>query len=118
MAKRKTTRKKATRAASIRSYSRSKPRRRTNKMNAATKKKLAGLGMAAGIATVAAPIAIQCITSKSVQPISNAANVQTIKDAAMRGAGGYAIGYAAGLVADKTGLKKPVNKILKIVRVI
>jgi len=77
---------------------------------------MAGLGMAAGVATVAAPIALAAIKSKSVQPItSNLMNTNVLMEMGKRAIGGYAVGYAAGVVIDKTGLKRPVNKGLKLV---
>lgn len=77
---------------------------------------MAGLGMAAGVATIAAPIALSAIKSKSVQPItSNLMNTGVLMEMGKRAIGGYAVGYAAGVVIDKTGLKRPVNKALKMV---
>lgn len=116
MAKRKARRSAPRRRAA--SYSRSSPRRRSrrNTLNASTKKKLAGLGMAAGVATVAAPVAISAIKSRSIAPITSAAtNINVWKTAALRAGGGYVGGTIAGIVIDKTGLKRPVNKALKLV---
>lgn len=72
--------------------------------------------MAVGALTVAAPIAMQAIKSKSVTPVTTAAtNLNVWKTAVIRSAGGYAGGYIAGMVIDHTPLKKPVNKGLKMV---
>ena len=72
--------------------------------------------MAAGVATVAAPVAISAIKSKSIAPITSAAmNINVWKTAALRAGGGYVGGMVAGMVVDKTGLKRPVNKALKLV---
>lgn len=75
--------------------------------------------MAAGVATVVAPIAIEAIKTKSVAPITNnAMNIDTVKTGVARAAGGYALGFVGGKIIDKTGLKKPVNKLLRMVKVI
>ena len=72
--------------------------------------------MAVGVATVAAPVAISAIKSKSIAPITSAAtNINVWKTAALRAGGGYVGGTIAGIVIDKTGLKRPVNKALKLV---
>lgn len=74
--------------------------------------------MAAGVATVAVPVAYQAIKSKSVSPITAAAmNVNVWKTTALRAGGGYIGGMVTGMVVDKTGLKRPVNKALKLVGV-
>lgn len=101
-----------------RTSSYSKPRRgkRRNTLNASTRKKLAGIGAVGGIATVMAPVAVQAIQSKNVQPITNAVmDVNTLKESAIRGIGGYAVGMAIGIIADKTGFKRPINKALKLI---
>lgn len=60
------------------------------------------------------PVAINCINSRSISPLTAA---MTNKDVLMATGKnvimGYAVGYAAGFVMDKTGLKKPINKALK-----
>lgn len=72
--------------------------------------------MAAGVATVAVPIAYSAIKSKSVTPITSAVtNLDVIKTTALRAGGGYVLGTVSGMVIDKTGLKRPVNKALKMV---
>lgn len=76
---------------------------------------MAGLGLAAGVATVAAPIALSMIKSRSVEPAKSLANAGVLLEMGKRAAFGYGIGYAAGMVVDKTPLKRPVNKALKFV---
>lgn len=88
--------------------------RRRSGVNASVKKKMATVGTAVGLAKYVVPIAINSIQSKSVTPITTAfTDKNTLmamgKDALI----GYAIGYGAGMVADLTGLKKPINKITK-----
>lgn len=60
------------------------------------------------------PVAVACVKNKSIAPLTAAATnkdvlMATGKNVLM----GYAVGYAAGFVMDKTGLKKPINKVLK-----
>lgn len=79
---------------------------------------MAGLGLAVGVGTVAVPVAMSAIKSKSVAPITSAVtNLDVIKTTAIRAGGGYVGGMVAGMVIDKTGLKRPVNKALKLVGV-
>ncbi len=75
---------------------------------------MATVGAGVGLAKYVVPIAISSIQNKSVNPIVGAfTNKDTLmamgKDALI----GYAIGYGAGMVADLTGLKKPINKVTK-----
>lgn len=72
--------------------------------------------MAAGVATVAVPVALSAVKSRSVAPITSAAmSVDVWKTAAIRAGGGYLGGMVTGMIVDKTGLKRPVNKALKLV---
>ena len=43
-------------------------------------------------------------------------NKENAIKAAKAGAVGYIAGTAVGIVTDKTGLKRPVNKVLKTIR--
>lgn len=72
--------------------------------------------MTAGIATVAVPVIVSAVKSKSVTPIVSAGtSLDVWKTAAIRAGGGYVGGMVAGMVIDKTPLKRPVNKAMKLV---
>jgi hypothetical protein len=56
--------------------------------------------------------AVEAVKSKSIAPVSSAV---MSKDNAIKAAKGAAVGFlagtAVGIVADKAGLKKPINKL-------
>lgn len=92
-------------------------RRRSPGYNASVKKKLAGVGTAVALSQYLIPIAVNSIQSKSVAPITSAfTNKDTLMAMGKSAVVGYAVGYGAGIVADMSGLKKPINKIAKKVR--
>lgn len=78
---------------------------------------MGAVGTAVFLGKYLIPLGVQSIQTKSVAPITSAfTNKDTLmamgKDAVI----GYAVGYGVGKVADLTGLKKPINKIAKKVR--
>lgn len=115
MAKRKTT---ARRAAPRRAYRPAKKKRRTNTLNRSVKKPMQALGVAIGAVAIPYGAAmIQSVTSRSLQPISSAImSVDKAKEAVKYGAIGMIAGTAIGAVADKTGLKKPINKVKRTIK--
>ena len=75
------------------------------------------LGVGVGLAAVYGPAAWQSIKTMNAQPIlTTVMNKDAAVAAAKNVAVGYVAGTAAGIVADKTGLKRPVNKVLKFTR--
>lgn len=115
MAKRRSTR----RAAPRRSYAapRRKGKRRTNTLNRSVKKPMQALGVGVGLAAVYGPSIWQSVKSMNANPalqtiMNKNAGIQAAKNVAV----GYLAGTAAGIVADKSGLKKPVNKVLRFTR--
>lgn len=92
--------------------------RRANSYNRSVKGKLAALGAGVGAAKYLIPIGINAVQTKSVVPITSAFTNKDVlmamgKDVLV----GYAVGYGAGMVADITGLKRPINKIAKKIRI-
>jgi hypothetical protein len=115
MAKRRSTR----RAAPRRSYAapRRKKGRRTNTLNRSVKKPMQALGVGVGLASVYGPAIWQSVKTMNVGPASQAImNKQNGIQAAKNVAVGYIAGTAAGVVADKSGLKRIVNKGLRFTR--
>lgn len=96
---------------------RSAPRRRSSRRksyNGSVAKKTAALGAGIGLGAVALPVAISAIQSRSLNPITGAfTNKDKLIEMGKNAIVGYAVGYGAGVVLDKTGLKKPMNKIVK-----
>ena len=91
--------------------------RRRSGYNGSVKRKLAAAGTAVALSKYLIPIGVQAVQAKSVTPITNAfTNKDTLMAMGKDAAVGYAIGYGAGMVADITGLKKPINKIAKKVK--
>jgi hypothetical protein len=83
-------------------------------LNASTKKKIAGVGTAVALSQYLIPIGVAAVQSKSITPVTNAfSNKDTLMAMGKSAVVGYAVGYGAGFVIDKTGLKKPVNRVLK-----
>lgn len=88
--------------------------RRKSSYNASVTKKTAALGAGIGLGSVALPIAISAIQNKSLTPITSAfTDKNKLVEMGKNAIVGYAVGYAGGVVLDKTGLKKPVNKLVK-----
>lgn len=86
-------------------------------MNKSVAKRMATVGTAVGLGKYLVPIGIAAIQQKSVNPITNAfTDKATLMSMAKDAAIGYAVGYGAGMVADITGLKKPLNAVLKKVK--
>ena len=78
---------------------------------------MGAVGTAVGLSKYLIPLGAEAIRSKSVNPITSAFTNKDVlmsmgKDAVV----GYAVGYGAGMVADLTGLKKPINAVLKKVK--
>lgn len=110
----------ARRSSTTRTVYRSAPRkkkRRTSTLNRSVKKPMQTIGVTVGLATVYGPAVIQSVKSMNANPILGAVMSKDYAiEAAKRVAVGYIGGTAAGIVADKTGLKRPVNKVLKFTR--
>ena len=89
-----------------------KPKRRVNTLNKSTKKPFQAAGVAIGAMIPYAGSVVEAVKNKSIGPVSSAV---MSKDNAVKAAKGAAIGFlagtAAGIVADKAGLKKPINKL-------
>lgn len=113
-AKRKTTKKAAPRRAAYRA---SKPRRRRNTLNRSVKKPFQAAGVAIGAMIPYFGAIVQTVKTRSLAPASSALMskdnaVQAAKNAAV----GFIAGTAAGVVADKAGLKRPINKIRRTLK--
>jgi hypothetical protein len=91
--------------------------RRVSTLNRSVKKPARAIGVAVGAMIPYAGSIVDSVKSKSIAPMSSAI---MSKDNAVKAAKGAAVGFIAGTVAgmvvDKAGLKKPVNKILKSVK--
>ena len=89
-----------------------KKTRRTNTLNKSVKKPMQAAGVAIGAMIPYAGSVVEAVKSKSVAPVSSAV---MSKDNAIKAAKGAAVGFlagtAVGIVADKAGLKKPINKL-------
>lgn len=89
-----------------------KKKRRVNTLNRSVKKPMQAAGTAIGAMIPYAGSVVEAVKSKSVAPVSSAV---MSKDNAIRAAKGAAVGFlagtAAGIVADKAGLKRPINKL-------
>lgn len=117
MAKRKGKKRAAYSAAPRRAYY-PKKKRRTSTLNRSTKKPMQAAGVLIGAVAIPYGDAIvQSVKTLSVKPVGQAlmSKDNAIK-AAKAGAVGYIAGTAVGIVTDKTGLKRPVNKALRLVR--
>lgn len=94
-----------------------KGKRRSSTLNRSVKKPMQALGVGIGLAAVYGPSVWQSVKTMNAAP---ALNTVMNKDAAVAAAKNVAIGYvagtAAGIVADKSGLKRIVNKGLRTVR--
>lgn len=116
MARRKARR--AAAAAPRRSYAPRRKARRKNTLNRSTKKPMQAVGVLVGGVAIPYGDAIK----QSVLGFNAAPMAQAImsKDNAIKAAKGAAVGFiagtAVGIVTDKTGLKRPVNKALRFVR--
>lgn len=91
--------------------------RRVSTLNRSVKKPARAVGVAVGAMIPYAGSIVEAVKTKSVKPVSSAI---MSKDNAVQAAKGAAVGFlagtAVGIVVDKAGLKKPVNKILKSVK--
>lgn len=99
-------------------YGPRKKKRRTSTLNRSTKKPMQAVGVMVGAVAIPYGDAIvQSVKGFTVKPIAQAimSKDNAIK-AAKNGAIGYLAGTAVGVVTDKTGLKKPVNKVLRFAR--
>ena len=105
------------RAAPRRAYG-PKKKRRVNTLNKSVKKPMQALGVAiGGVIIPYAGAMVDSVKTKSITPIaSKVMDKNTAINAAKGAAVGFIAGTAAGIVADKTGLKKPVNKIKRTVK--
>ena len=99
-------------------YGPRKKKRRTSTLNRSVKKPMQAAGVLIGAVAIPYGSAIvDSVKSLSVKPAAAAImNKDNAIQAVKYGAVGIAAGTAAGIVADKTGLKRPVNKALRLVR--
>lgn len=94
-----------------------KKKGRKNTLNRSVKKPMQALGVTVGLASVYGAPIVQSVTQKSVKPISGAImDKDTAIKAGKNALIGAVAGTAAGVVVDKFGLKKPVNRVLRTVR--
>ena len=115
MAKRRSTRRAAPRTRTV--YRTKKTKRRTSTLNRSVKKPMQAVGVGVGLAAVYGPALWQSVKTMNANPalgaIMNKDNgIQAAKNVAI----GYVAGTAAGVVADKSGLKRIVNKGLRFTR--
>lgn len=114
MVTKKTTKRAAPRRAAP---AKKKGGRRVSTLNRSVKKPARAIGVAVGAMIPYAGAIVDSVKGKSIAPMSSAV---MNKDNAVKAAKGAAVGFIAGTVAgmvvDKAGLKKPVNKILKSVK--
>lgn len=105
------------RTAPRRAYGPKKKGRRKNTLNKSTKKPMQAVGVAVGLASVYGAPIVQSVAQKSIKPIAGAVMDKEVAIRAGKNALiGAVAGTAAGVVVDKFGLKKPVNRILRTVR--
>ena len=114
-------RRSSARSGGVRTVYRSVPakrkKRRTSTLNRSVKKPMQTIGTVVGLATVYGPSVIQSVKTMNAQPVLGAVMSKDYAiEAAKRVAIGFVAGTAAGVVADKTGLKRPVNKVLRLGR--
>ena len=94
-----------------------KTKRRVSTLNRSVKKPMRAAGVAIGAMIPYAGAVVDSVKSKSIAPVSSAVmNKDNAVQAAKNAAVGFIAGTVAGVVADKAGLKKPVNKIFRTVR--
>ena len=101
-----------------RTYYGPKKKRRTSTLNRSTKKPMQAVGVMVGAVAIPYGEAIvQSVKTLSAKPALDAimSKDNAIK-AAKCGAVGYVAGTAVGIVTDKTGLKRPVNRVLRLAR--
>ena len=107
--------------AKTRTVNRSAPRkgkkRRASTLNRSVKKPMQALGVGIGLASVYGPSVVQSVKTMNATPMLNTimnknAAIQAGKNVAV----GYIGGTVAGIVADKSGLKRIVNKGIKFTR--
>ena len=105
-------------AAPRRAYYAPKKKRRTSTLNRSTKKPMQAAGvLIGGVAIPYGDAIVQSVKGLSAKPITAALmNKENAIKAAKAGAVGYIAGTAIGVVTDKTGLKRPVNKVLRTIR--
>ena len=99
-------------------YGPRKKKRRTSTLNRSTKKPMQAAGvLIGGVAIPYGDAIVQSVKGFTTKPIAAALmNKENAIKAAKNGAVGYLAGTAVGIVTDKTGLKRPVNKALRLVR--
>jgi len=118
MAKRRSYAKRRAAPRAAASYYRPRKKRRTSTLNKSVRKPMQAAGvLIGGVAIPYGPAMVQSVKSMSVAPIKTAImSKENAMQAAKYGAMGLVAGTVAGVVADKTGLKRPVNKVLRIVK--
>lgn len=107
-----TTKKKPAKARARAASGGKKTKRKVNTLNRSVKKPMRAAGVAIGAMIPYAGAVVDSVKSKSIAPMSSAI---MSKDNAVKAAKGAAVGFlagtAVGIVADKAGLKKPINKL-------
>lgn len=94
-----------------------KYKRRTNTLNRSVKKPLQATGVLVGAMIPYAGAIVDSVKTRKIAPLSGAVmSVDNAKNAAKNAAVGFLAGTAIGMVADKTGLKKPINKVKRTLK--
>lgn len=94
-----------------------KTKRRVSTLNRSVKKPMRAAGVAIGAMLPYAGSIVDSVKSKSIAPMSSAVmNKDNAVKAAKNAAVGFIAGTVAGMVIDKAGLKKPINKVFKSVK--
>ena len=94
-----------------------KGKKKGSTLNRSVRKPMQALGVTVGLASVYGAPIVQSVTTKSIKPISGAImDKNTAIKAGKNALIGAVAGTAAGVVVDKFGLKKPVNRVLRTVR--
>lgn len=94
-----------------------KTKRRANTLNRSVKKPMQAAGVLVGAMIPYAGAIVDSVKTKKLAPISGAImSTDNAKNAAKNAAVGFIAGTAIGMVADKTGLKKPINRAKRALR--
>lgn len=98
-----------------------KTKRRANTLNRSVKKPMQAAAVGLTLASLYGPAVVESVKTMKVAPIQNAVigtftNTDTALQVGKQVAVAYVGGTVAGIVADKTGLKRIVNKGLRTVR--
>lgn len=98
-----------------------KGKRRGSTLNRSVKKPMQAAAVGLTLATLYGPAVMESVKQKKIAPVQNAVmntftNTNTAIEVGKQVAIAYIGGTVAGKVIDKTGLKKPVNKVIRFAR--